>query len=254
MFLPRLDWTSWGCRCTNSTLSKSFKFTVRTWVLLMLKNANIWNMNCLPVSIGHLFFCWVSSEKLIFLLKSAWIIFIIPLAIFESRVSNSNRCLSNTNLQWSNSSILGATSISPNHLLTYRSRPWHHFSARLSKILSKNRINTPAAKVQIRISLLLSFLVNFHRQLIACLIEQDKSMEYVPMGCLLRVVMSVMVNQPFLTAWRVANNPFLAVPPAILFVLCSAISWALITSCLSLFVFQVLEALGNVLLLNFSFL
>ena len=38
----------------------------------------------LPISIGHLFLYWVSSNKLIFFLTSVGKVFIIPLAIFES--------------------------------------------------------------------------------------------------------------------------------------------------------------------------
>ena len=104
MFLPRLGWTSWGCRCTtrqsanhsSSSRAPEFCWCSRifyTW-LACLKALDI--SSC----------CWVSSEKLIFLLELAGFIFMIPLAIFESRVSSSIWFLSNTNPEWSNSPML----------------------------------------------------------------------------------------------------------------------------------------------------
>ena len=72
----------------------------------------------LPVSIGHL--CWVSAHKWIYLLKSAARTLMMPLAIFESRVSNFTWCFSNTNPEWSNSSMHAATSISASQSLINR--------------------------------------------------------------------------------------------------------------------------------------
>ena len=93
---------------------------------MLKKNDNTW---CL----------WaVDSKKWIFLLKSARIIFMIPLAIFESRVSNSIWCLPNTSPEWSNSSIHAATWISANQQLI--NRGWVHPDI----TQSKNRINSDA--------------------------------------------------------------------------------------------------------------
>ena len=104
------------------------------------------------------------------------------------------------------------------------------------KNLSTNWLSTLEARAQVRISMRLSFLRHFHRQLIACPKEQWESMEYVPIGGFLRVAMSSSVNQLFLSPYRVANNPVLIVveeqmklciecPPALVFVLYSATSF-----------------------------
>ena len=76
----------------NPTSSKSLKSIVCPRALLMLKNQNTWIFMCLPINIERLL-CWVAPKKLIFPLKSAGIIFLIPVAISESRVSNLNGCL-----------------------------------------------------------------------------------------------------------------------------------------------------------------
>ena len=46
-------------------------------------------------------------------------------------------------------------------------------------------------------SLLLSWLMNFHRQLTACPTEHEKAVEYGTMGYLLQVAMSAMEDQLF---------------------------------------------------------
>ena len=66
---------------------------------------------------GRLFLYWVSSKKLIFLLTSAAVTFMIPLDVLESRVCNSIWWLLNTNPAWSNSFMRVARSISANQTL-----------------------------------------------------------------------------------------------------------------------------------------
>ena len=74
---------------------KSLKIIVCSWILLMEKNKNT----------------WVSSKKQILLLNSIGIIWKIPFAIFESRVSNSMWCLSKMNPEWFTSSIVDGKTI-----------------------------------------------------------------------------------------------------------------------------------------------
>ena len=117
MFLPTPDWTSWFWRCatrhwanpSSSPYAPEFYWCWRTRI------SDTW-FACLLVSFGHLFLYWVPSKKLIILINSVGTIFMISLAIFESRVSNSIWCLSNTNPEWSNCPVLAAKSISVNHL------------------------------------------------------------------------------------------------------------------------------------------
>ena len=61
-----------------------------------------------------------SSKKLIFVLNSPGIIFMIPLANSASRVSNSIGCLSNTKPEWSNFPMHATTPIYDNRSLIDR--------------------------------------------------------------------------------------------------------------------------------------
>ena len=89
MFLPRPDWTSWDCRCTvhpanhtsSSCASESYcwrRQICETWF------ACPWALD--------VFFFVLGLLQEIDLSLELGIIFMIPLAIFESRVSNSIWC------------------------------------------------------------------------------------------------------------------------------------------------------------------
>ena len=210
LFLLKPDWTSWGCRCTTRHWANHSKFIVCPDLsLLMSKNKNLWNILCLPESTGLLFLSWVSSKKLICVLNSAGIIVIFLWQSFDPEFQmQSGAC----RIWIVQSPFLHIHTTCQVHFCKTIRWPIEDelvpMSLLCGKRLSKNWILTLAAKVQIRISLFLSFVRSFHRQPIACPTKQCKSMEYDSTSCLLRVAMSVMENQLFLLAGRVVDYLF----------------------------------------------
>ena len=84
----------------SSTRSKSLEFIVCTWVLLMLKNENMWNIICMPVSIR----CCTCVEPLPSNWSFSWTrpeyIFISSLGNLEPWVSNYIWCCSFEDVSW----------------------------------------------------------------------------------------------------------------------------------------------------------
>ena len=164
MFLPTLDWASWGCRCATRPQASRSSSSCAPKSCWCLKNKKTWDMILLLREHRTFDFCIESPPRnRFFLLKSAG---------NYLHDSIGNLWIQSLQFSW----VLCRIWILKSPILPYQMPKqllptirWPVedelilLSLLCGKRLSKNLILTLAAKVQIRMSLLLSFLRYFHR-------------------------------------------------------------------------------------------